>query len=66
MPKIDAIDVECDLCDGEGPLILHAVCHLTAPLQASLEGDTLTLRCYVPDCARVVARMKVTKILSES
>lgn len=54
---------KCDLCaDNEGPLYLHAACHLTAPLRASIESGVLTLRCYVPDCNRVVSRMKVTSI----
>lgn len=47
----------CDLCeDGSGsPLYLHGKCHLTAPFLATLEGDKLTLRCYIPECGRVVA-----------
>lgn len=54
----------CDLC-GDQPEILwlHQRCHLSAPLQASLEGDVLTLSCYVPDCRRVVARFKIDRIL---
>jgi hypothetical protein len=36
---------------------------MNAPLQASIEGDILTLRCYVPECARVVATFKVVKDL---
>jgi hypothetical protein len=54
----------CDLCDdNRGPMYLHARCHMTAPLQASLEGSVLTLRCYLPDCRRIVAQMRVTEIL---
>lgn len=47
----------CDLCgDNRGPFFLHAKCHLTAPLKAEIENGVLTLRCYIPECARVVAR----------
>lgn len=55
----------CDLC-GDQPetLHLHARCHLTAPLSAELAGGVLTLRCYVPDCRRVVARLRVAEILT--
>lgn len=54
----------CDLCDdNRGPMYLHGRCHMTAPLEASLEGDILTLRCYVPECRRIVARMRVAEIL---
>lgn len=56
----------CDLCEDNhapGPLHLHARCHMTAPLQASIEGHILTLRCYLPECRRVVTRMRIAEIL---
>lgn len=54
----------CDLCDdNRGPMHLHARCHLSAPLMASLEGGVLTLRCYLPACGRVVTQMRVVEIL---
>jgi hypothetical protein len=53
----------CDLCGDQGPLFLHARCHLTAPLQVSLEDDVLIIRCYVPECNREVARFKVQRQL---
>lgn len=49
----------CELCGDQGPLFLHARCHLTAPLQASIEDGVLTLSCYLPDCRREVARYRV-------
>jgi hypothetical protein len=50
----------CDLCsDNKGPMFLHARCHMTAPLQASIEDGILTLRCYLPNCRRVVTQMPV-------
>lgn len=51
----------CDLCADQGPLLLRAQCHLTAPLQVSLEGKMLIVRCYVPECAREVARFMVER-----
>jgi hypothetical protein len=50
----------CELC-GDQPEILHlhARCHLTAPLRAELEGDTITLFCYLPECNRKVAAFKL-------
>jgi len=51
----------CDLCGDQGPLLLTSKCHLTAPLQAVLDGDTLILKCYVPECGREVARFKVVR-----
>jgi hypothetical protein len=62
--KKSALPDGCDLCeDNKGPLFLHARCHLTAPLQASMEDGVLTLRCYIPECGRVVAKFKVTDIV---
>lgn len=53
----------CELCgDNEGPKYLHARCHLTAPLQATLENGILTLRCYIPECNRIVTQLRVTEI----
>ena len=58
-------ETNCDLCgDNLHLLHLHSRCHFTAPLQATLEGDVVTLRCYVPDCASLVARLRVTEILA--
>lgn len=52
--------IGCDLCgDNSGELFLRARCHPTAPLRAVKEGDVLTLRCYIPDCNRVVVRLKL-------
>lgn len=53
---------KCDLCadqPSDDVLYLHARCHMTAPLQASREGETLILRCYIPECRREVARFSV-------
>ncbi len=51
----------CDLCGDQGPLFLHARCHLTAPLQVELDGEMMILRCYLPECGREVARFKVQR-----
>lgn len=62
--KESALPDGCDLCeDNNTPLYLHSRCHMTAPLQASMEHGVLTLRCYVPECGRIVARFKVTDVL---
>lgn len=54
----------CDLCeDNAGPVFVHQRCHMTAPLQASLENGVLTLSCYVPECRRIVVQMRVTEIV---
>ncbi len=52
---------ECELCGDQGPLLLKARCHFTAPLAVTLEGDTLILRCYIPECSREVARFKIVR-----
>ncbi len=49
----------CEFCGDQGPLLLKAKCHLTAPLLAELDGDTLILKCYIPSCMREVARFKI-------
>ena len=40
-------------------LFLHSRCHPTAPLRAEKSGNLLTLRCYLPECGRVVARLQL-------
>lgn len=63
-PKKSALPDGCDLCeDNQGPMYMHARCHMTAPLQASMEGGVLTLRCYLPECQRIVCQLKVTDIV---
>lgn len=51
--------VGCGLCNDQGPLVLRAKCHLTAPLAVERNGDELIIRCYVPECNREVARFKI-------
>lgn len=54
----------CEMCgDNTKPLHLHSRCHMTAPLMAVIEGDVLTLSCYVPDCKRLVAKMVVSQLI---
>lgn len=59
---------ECDLCgDNAAPVFLHARCHLSAPLEAELGADNvLTLRCYVPECNRVIAKFRVAELVPVS
>jgi len=52
---------ECELCGDQGPLLLRARCHLTAPLRVTLEEDQLLLHCYLPSCGREVARFSVVR-----
>lgn len=54
-------EAACELCGDQGPLVLHARCHFTAPLQVELDGDTLIVRCYLPDCRREVTRFTVAR-----
>jgi hypothetical protein len=52
----------CEFCgDVSEAMFLHARCHPTAPLMVRKEGDTLILSCYLPDCAREVARFQLAK-----
>ncbi len=51
----------CELCGDQGPLLLKARCHLTAPLMVTLDGDTLILSCYLPDCGKEVARFQIVR-----
>lgn len=50
--------LKCDLC-GDQPetVFLHAHCHLTAPLQVSIENGEVVCRCYVPTCNREIVRL---------
>lgn len=51
-------NVACDLCGDQAAVLLRAKCHLTAPLAVEYEQATklLTVRCYLPECGKVVAR----------
>lgn len=56
----------CDLC-GDFPAEIHGRCHPTAPLRmVMLDGETMEVRCYVPDCNRLVAKFKVELISEEA
>lgn len=59
-------DEKCDLCNEKGgpasELVLRSRCHLTAPLAVKLvDGKTLVLSCYVPECGREVARFEIAR-----
>lgn len=49
----------CDLCGDVGVLHLHSRCHPSAPLRVEIEGDRLSLFCYLPECGRLVASFRV-------
>lgn len=55
------LPAQCELCNDTGPLELAARCHPTAPLRVKLEGHTLTLYCYIPECSRLVTSFEVTE-----
>lgn len=57
--RAEGTRIGCYLCGDQGPLLLRQRCHLTAPLQCVLDGDTLILKCYVPECGAEVARFTV-------
>lgn len=60
VPKNDlSPPATCDLCGGAGELEAHARCHPTAPLRAFFDGSTLSLRCHVPDCNRLVVEFPI-------
>ena len=53
----------CDLCgDVSASMFLLSRCHPTAPLRAVKEGQTLILRCYVPECDREVVRLQLAEV----
>jgi hypothetical protein len=53
------MNLKCDLCDDQGPLLLASVCHLTAPLRVTIWDGFIILNCYVPECGREVARFRL-------
>jgi hypothetical protein len=51
----------CDLC-GDFPVQLRAKCHPTAPLRVEMTHESeLVLYCYLPECNREVARIRVAQ-----
>jgi hypothetical protein len=51
--------LECDLC-GNFPTHLMAHCHPSAPLRIEMTANReLVLYCYLPECNRLVARLKL-------
>lgn len=56
----------CDFC-GDWPVVIVGRCHPTAPLRAELAEDgTLSLFCYLPECSRLVWRVKVESMPADS
>lgn len=61
-PQVE--EAGCEMCgDSTKPLHLHSRCHMMAPLMAVIEGDVLTLSCYMPECKRLVAKMVVSQLM---
>jgi hypothetical protein len=59
MAKKKAKTVGCELC-GDFPAHIHGRCHPTAPLRMiMIDETTMEVRCYIPDCDRLIARYKV-------
>lgn len=58
-------DQGCELCSDQGPLLLQSRCHMTAPLQVTLDGDMMIVSCYVPSCRREVARFHVQRTMTK-
>lgn len=54
--------LECELCGDTQTLVLVGRCHPTAPLRAEIENGVLTLRCYIPDCNRFIARFEISEV----
>ena len=49
----------CELC-GDWPAHLHSRCHPTAPVRIEIEeSGYLKIYCYVPECNRLVARIRI-------
>ena len=57
-------DTACEFCGDQAALLLRARCHMTAPLAVELRDNVLILKCYVPECAREVARFEVVRMLT--
>lgn len=57
----DEINKECcEVCGDNGPLFLHARCHIGAPVEVMLVGgDTLVVRCS--ECNREAGRFRVVQ-----
>lgn len=57
---------KCEFCEElkgmpQDQMYIHAKCHMHAPLHAELVEDTLILRCYMPECRRIVVTYHVIK-----
>ena len=55
------MEKKCDLCNNPA-MHLHSKCHITAPLRAEIEGNILTLFCYLPDCNRKIASFTIESL----
>lgn len=38
---------ECVECGAKGPLYIHGACHVGAPLEAILDGEYVTIKCFI-------------------
>lgn len=56
----------CDFCGGF-PARLTGRCHPLAPLHIEMvDSQTMVIRCYVPECNKLVAVLKVAEVLPAS
>lgn len=62
MKTLKPDELKCEFC-GDVPheIFLHAKCHLTAPLQVSIVDGWILIRCYLPECLRLVAKFKLAE-----
>ena len=51
---------KCEHCgDDSGEMFINGRCHPGGPLQASVLGDVITIRCY--ECKKLIVKYKIQR-----
>lgn len=52
----------CDESHAHRNLVLGGRCHRGAPVKATQEKGTITISCYIPECAKLIVAFNVMEI----
>lgn len=55
-------ECECSECGSKGQLYIHGKCHIESPLEAIVDGDRVTIKCFT--CKKPIVKFEIGKIIT--
>ncbi len=53
---------ECSECGSKGQLYIHGKCHIESPLEAIVDGDKVTIKCFT--CKKPIVKFEIGKVIT--